>query len=284
MIVALFPDNHTVVVHPVNHPAGTAPEDQHVVWELPSMEHLRECPMEVPVSDWHIPAPDGAVLTGVLAPPGEREDGAPWGELVVVTRRSAAAHMDMDWWGAMNRAFHLAAWRRAAQYCGTCGAPLQWVPEELARVCPRCDTSVYPRISPAVIMAVVRHGALLMGRAHRHPPGMFSVLAGFVEPGETLEVAVSREVHEECGILVRNVTYFASQPWPFPDSLMIAFTAEHAAGEITVDSRELAEARWCTPAEIPPRIPDRTSVARRLIEWFVGEYGTDDDLRALLAR
>jgi NAD+ diphosphatase len=114
---------------------------------------------------------------------------------------------------------------------------------------------------------VIRGRRILLARARRFPPGMFSVLAGFVEPGETLEECVVREVREETGIEVKNLRYFASQPWPFPHSLMVAFTAEHASGEIVVDPSEIVEADWFYADKLPD-LPHPITVARRLINWF----------------
>ena len=107
-----------------------------------------------------------------------------------------------------------------------------------------------------------------MAHADRFPPGLFSVIAGFVEPGETLEECVAREVREETGIEVTDIRYFGSQSWSFPHSMMLAFTAEHAAGEIRIDGREVTEARWFR-ADAMPSVPDRASISRRLIDWFV---------------
>ena len=140
-------------------------------------------------------------------------------------------------------------------------------PGERALQCTACGYLSYPRISPAVIVAVVRGKSILLARARRFPPGMYSVLAGFVEPGETLEECVVREVREETGVEVKNIRYFASQPWPFPHSLMVAFTAEHASGEIRVDPEEIVDAGWYT-VENFPHVPDPMTVARRLIDWF----------------
>jgi NAD+ diphosphatase len=125
----------------------------------------------------------------------------------------------------------------------------------------------YPRISPAVIVAVVKGDKLLLARARRFPPGLYSVLAGYVEPGETLEECVVREVREETGVTVKNLRYFDSQPWPFPHSLMVAFTAEYADGEIRIDESELLDAGWYA-ADALPSLPDPITVARRLINWF----------------
>jgi NAD+ diphosphatase len=141
------------------------------------------------------------------------------------------------------------------------------VPEERAKQCTACSSRVYPRISPAVIVAITREDKLLLARASRFKTGMHSVIAGFVEPGETLEECVRREVSEEVGLEIKNIRYFSSQPWPFPDSLMIAFTAEYSSGEITVDNSEIVEANWYKADELP-EIPGKASVARKLIDWF----------------
>lgn len=166
------------------------------------------------------------------------------------------------------KALHLIHWMNHHRFCGRCGARTQRHEHELALCCPACHVNVHPRISPAVIVAVVNQGRILLARNRGYRVGFMSVLAGFVEPGETLEECVAREVQEEAGIRVHNIRYFASQPWPFPDSLMVAFTAEYASGDLVVDNQELAEAHWFGPDELPP-IPPPGSVARRLIDWFV---------------
>ncbi|MCG8481588.1 MAG: NAD(+) diphosphatase [Spirochaetales bacterium] len=202
--------------------------------------------------------------------------------LEVVGRREAIDLLEPDDFWSMNHAFHLADWDRRTRFCGRCGEPTERDDDEIAKVCPACDSRYYPQIAPAVIMAVVKDGTLLLAHNRRHPGRLFSVLAGFVEVGETLEHAVSREVFEEAGVLVRDIEYFSSQPWPFPNSLMVAFTAEYAGGTIRPDRDEIEEIGWFTPQEIPDEIPGRYSVARSLIEWFVGEYGTSEDLRRII--
>ncbi len=179
---------------------------------------------------------------------------------------------DADFWRA-GRAYQLAHWDRTHRFCGVCGAGTMLCGGEVARCCPSCGHTIYPRISPAVIMAVVREGTLLLAHnaQRRHP--FYSVLAGFVEPGESLEECVVREVAEETSIVCGNVRYFTSQPWPFPDSLMIAFTAEYVSGEIRVDNDEIDHAFWCSPDELP-KIPPPPSVARKLIDWFARKYGS----------
>jgi NAD+ diphosphatase len=135
-------------------------------------------------------------------------------------------------------------------------------------MCPQCGLINYPRLSPAVIVAVLKNNKILLGRNKRFKLPFYSVLAGFVEPGETLEQCVKREIHEEVGITVKNIRYFGSQPWPFPDSLMIAFTADYAGGDIHLDGSEIIDAAWFGKDNLP-QIPPRISIARQLIEWFI---------------
>ena len=166
------------------------------------------------------------------------------------------------------RAVQIVDWDRNHQFCSRCGSPTRSQIAERAKVCPVCDLVSYPRLSPAIIVRVERQDEagrrILLARAQRFPTAMFSVLAGFVEPGETLEECVRREVGEETSIAVSNIRYFGSQPWPFPNSLMIAFVADYEAGEIVIDPHELAEAGWFA-ADALPLIPMPPSIANRLI-------------------
>ncbi|OPY89865.1 MAG: NADH pyrophosphatase [Syntrophus sp. PtaU1.Bin208] len=166
------------------------------------------------------------------------------------------------------KALHLLDWEGTARYCGCCGKETVSGREAHARECPACGMVVFPRISPAVIVLVEKDGQVLLARGTRFKTEIFSVLAGFVEPGETLEDAIHREIEEEVGIKVRDVRYFGSQPWPFPDSLMIGFTAKYASGELKIDKTEIVEAGWFFPENLP-NIPGTVSIARRLIDWFV---------------
>ncbi|MHC1743690.1 MAG: NAD(+) diphosphatase [Syntrophobacteraceae bacterium] len=166
------------------------------------------------------------------------------------------------------RAKQIVAWDQTHQYCGRCAAPTRQAEDERARVCPACGLTNFPRIAPAVIVAVTRGDELLLARAQRFPEGFYSVLAGFVEAGETLEECACREIREEVGVEVANIRYFGSQSWPFPHSLMIGFTAEYAGGEIRPDPSEIADARWFRSDRLPD-IPEKISIARSLIDWFV---------------
>lgn len=183
-----------------------------------------------------------------------------------------------QWFGELNdtdlaiamRAIQLLEWDRTHRFCGACGSRTERMPGERARRCPSCSLSTYPRIAPAMMVMVTRGRQMLMGRGVHFPPGRYSALAGFVEAGETIEQAVVREVREEAGIEIRDLRYFGSQSWPFPHSLMIAFRAEWAGGEIRIDPNELADAQWFDP-EALPGIPPRLSIARALIDATLAE-------------
>jgi NAD+ diphosphatase len=144
--------------------------------------------------------------------------------------------------------------------------------DEYAVICPACKLVRYPIVSPAIIVAVIKDRTLLLARSPRFPKGRFSVLAGFVEPGETLEQCVQREIREEVRLEVKNIRYFGSQAWPFPNSLMIGFTAEHAGGDIVIDNREIIDAAWFSASALPD-IPQPPTIARRLIDWFIQTQG-----------
>ena len=177
-----------------------------------------------------------------------------------------------DYFFLAGRAFQILHWDRSHQYCSLCGAQTENKRDERAKLCPSCGFVNYPRISPAIIVAITRGRNILLAKGSRFQTGFYSVLAGFVEPGETLEECVQREVGEEVGLKVKNIKYFGSQPWPFPDSLMVGFTAEYASGEINIDKKEILTAGWFT-AEQFPLIPGKGSIARRLIDWFVQTKG-----------
>jgi len=166
------------------------------------------------------------------------------------------------------RAFQIADWDRTHRFCGRCGTATVAKEGERAKVCPACGQIAYPRVAPAMMALVTRGREVLLARAHRFPPSMFSALAGFVEPGETIEDCIRREVREEVGVDVGRIEYFASQSWAFPHSLMIAFTAEYAGGELRPDETEIAEARWFD-VDAMPSLPPSVSIARRLIEATV---------------
>ncbi len=155
-------------------------------------------------------------------------------------------------------------------FCGRCGARTVPEPKERARRCPACGLVSYPRISPAVIVLVRRGREALLARSSRFPLPFYSTLAGFVEVGESLEDTVAREIREEVGVEVTDLRYFGSQPWPFPHSLMLAFVARYAGGDIRVDGEEIADARWFRPEELP-MVPPPLSIARQMIDAWVAD-------------
>lgn len=198
--------------------------------------------------------------TGVDAPQGMQ-----WQGLRMLYRR-----LDDDLFALAGRALQFIDWDRTHQFCGRCGTLTQHREGERARECPACNLIVYPRIAPAVMCLIRRGRSILLARSPRFAPGMYSALAGFVEPGESLEQCLAREVLEETGVRIANVRYFASQPWPFPHSLMIAFVADYAGGEITPAPDEIEDAQWFD-IDALPKLPNRISIARRLIDGVVAE-------------
>lgn len=194
-------------------------------------------------------------------------------DIEAVGLRSLLGAAGEDLLALAGRARQLVQWARNHRFCGRCGGETRPRAAERARMCMRCGQAWYPRVSPAVIVAVVRSGRILLARSKRRPRGFYSVLAGFVEPGETLEAATCREVREEVGIGIKNLRYFGSQPWPFPDALMVAFTAEYESGEITVEPSEILRADWFLPDALPS-VPGTWSIARRLIDGFVQQFGS----------
>ena len=163
------------------------------------------------------------------------------------------------------RAFQVTDFERTHRYCGRCGTRTRLRHEERAAECPSCGLVAYPRVSPAMMALVTRGRELLLARSARFASGMYSALAGFVEPGETIEDCVRREVREEVGVEIAAPVYFASQSWAFPHSLMIAFTAEYAGGEIALDDPEIEDAQFF-PLDALPSLPSPVSIARRLID------------------
>jgi NAD+ diphosphatase len=176
-------------------------------------------------------------------------------------------------WTVVGRGVQLVEWARTTRFCGRCGDQTEDAPGERARRCPSCASIAFPRLAPAVICLVEREGKALLARNANFPPGMYSCLAGFVEPGETLEEALAREVTEEVGVEVADIRYFSSQPWPFPHSLMIGFTAAWRSGELRVDGSEIVEAGWFAPDALPS-VPPPMSIARRMIDDWVIKAGS----------
>lgn len=262
----------------------------------PDAAELDDCYV-LPVRDFHplvIPGPDGArfprlaevghlqrisefhhigSLNGepVIAWEVPLETDAPAG-MEFFNLRSLFGLVPDNLWEAAGRAVQIIDWDRNHRFCGRCGRPTEILNGERARACRECGWRAYPRLSPAVIMAICRGDEILLGRSRRFTSGYHSVLAGFVEPGESLEGAVRREVREEVGLEIDDIRYFGSQPWPFPNSLMIGFTAQYAGGDIDYQDDEILTADWFNIDNLPP-IPSKISISRALIDWFIEQNG-----------
>lgn len=166
----------------------------------------------------------------------------------------------------------LLAWDRDNNFCGRCGDAMGLHDSDRAKTCEPCEHTVYPRIAPCVIMLVHRGPDLLLARNANFPGKMFSTLAGFIEVGESVEDCLRREVKEEVGVEVGSTRYFGSQPWPFPNQLMLGFFAEYAGGDICCEDEEIAEAHWFAPDDLPT-IPPPHSIAGQLIRDHVARHG-----------
>jgi NAD+ diphosphatase len=190
-------------------------------------------------------------------------------ELEGVRRLFSRLEEEMIW--VAGRANQLVDWSQSHKFCGRCGHATEDKQKERAKICPECGLINYPRVSPAIIVAVIKDHQILLGSNRRFKGGFYSVLAGFAEPGESLEECVAREVNEEVGIALKNIRYFGSQPWPFPNSLMVGFIADYAGGRIKVDKSEIVKAAWFSAQNLPP-IPPKISIARHLIDWFAKNH------------
>lgn len=179
-----------------------------------------------------------------------------------------AGQLQGDAFSLVSAALQIDTWHRDHQFCGRCGQPTALHPTERAMVCEPCAIHYYPRLSPCMITVVTRGEYCLLASNSRYKPGFYSALAGFVEAGETLEQCLHREVMEEVGIRVKNLSYFGSQPWPFPGQLMVGFFAEYDSGEICVDGEEITDARWWHYRELPT-VPPSTTLSGQLIQTFV---------------
>lgn len=171
--------------------------------------------------------------------------------------------------GVAGYALQILEWARTHRHCGSCGAATVPHAADRAVECPACRLTFYPRIAPVVMALVHRPGEILLTRKPGYAPGRYTVVAGFVEAGETLEQCLAREVAEEVGVAIRNPRYFGSQPWPFPNSLVMAFSAEWAGGAVRPDGSELEVARWFALDALPD-LPEGVHISRQLIDDVVG--------------
>jgi NAD+ diphosphatase len=236
---------------------------------LPTEEEVRALGLGERASDVHEVGGAGeaeAVATAVGAEP------LPEPFFVAGLRDLFGAFNEETFWAA-GRATQIIDWATTHRYCGRCATETERVVDERCLRCPRCGLLAYPRITPAIIVLVRRGEEALLARGARFPLPFYSTLAGFSEVGETLEETLAREVREEVGVEVKDVRYFGSQPWPFPNSLMIGFTAQWAGGEIKVDAKEILDAGWYR-ADALPQIPPKISIARRLIDAWLDEVAS----------
>jgi NAD+ diphosphatase len=207
---------------------------------------------------------DGGDMWGAIGPSATLPEG-----FVFVRRRELPALCGYDFFNRSGAAFQVMSLHMNNKFCGRCGAPMRDHEIDSAMECPECGRMIFPSLCPAAIVAVEKEGLLLMGHNVNFPEGQYSVLAGFVEPGETIEQAVVREIYEESKIRVKNIRYFASQPWPFPASMMFAFKADWESGEPEPDGKELTDVRWFAADSLPSVLPPAFSISRRLInEWL----------------
>ncbi len=200
-----------------------------------------------------------------------RVDAEPEGFMNVRLRKSRN-YLDHDLWIIAGRARQILRWEQDNKFCGRCGNSMHLSDKEFSAACDVCGFLCYPQLNPAVIMAVTRGREILLGHSRKFAQGVYSVLAGFIEPGETIEEAVYREVLEETAIKTTNIRYIASQSWPFPNALMLGCSAEYASGEINIDRNELEDAQWFTPETMPTKLPPQMTIARRLIDLHLEEY------------
>lgn len=187
--------------------------------------------------------------------------------------RRALDHLGDAWYNAASKAISIINWDRNHQFCGRCGHDTVPTSFGFERLCPSCHLQFYPRISPSIIVLIQRDDKLLMARSHHFKPGAYGLIAGFVEAGESIEDAVHREVYEETKITIKNLRYYGSQSWPFPDSLMIGFFADYASGEIVMDSKEIEDAGWYSANNLPGRPSTKLSIASKMLDHYLQQQG-----------
>lgn len=243
--------------------------------QLPQLTHLDELPFlsELDISSLYLGAMQGSQTIHCFALEVPKNTSVP-DNMTFVNLRQLYRRLSDDELALAGRALQMVDWDRTHQFCSRCGSPVQSKENEHVKLCPNCNYAMYPRLAPAIIVRVQRESEngreILLARGPHYPSGWYSVLAGFVEPGENLETCVAREVFEEVGIRIKNIQYFGSQPWPFPHSLMLGFTADYESGELTLQEEEIEEAKWFRPDNMP-KIPPRMSISRHLIDDFLNK-------------
>ena len=200
------------------------------------------------------------------------DDAKPPADMALHGLRMLYGTLDDPTFQLAGRAFQIVNWDRTHHFCGRCGSAADYHKSDRARQCPSCGLLSFPRVSPAVITLIHRGDEFVLARNGRFPSGRYSIIAGFVEAGETLEECVAREIREEICLEVTDITYHSSQPWPFPHSLMIGFTAAWQSGDITVDGEEIVDAGWYSASRLPASLPDGISISRRIIDDFLASH------------
>jgi NAD+ diphosphatase len=192
----------------------------------------------------------------------------------LVTLRELFHELEEPLISVLSHAVQILHWDETNRFCSRCGTQMENSDTERAKVCPSCGFTAFPRISPAIIVAIRRDRQILLIRAHRHRAGVYSNVAGYVEVGESLEECVRREIREEVGLEVTNLKYFGSQSWPFPHSLMVGFTAEYLSGELRRDESEIVDAKWFSIGQLP-QVPEAFTISRRLIDSMIGRISAE---------
>ena len=206
---------------------------------------------------------DGVPYFGAELEPGELP-----ASLRTVDLRQAYELLPETDYSIAGFAAQITHWDRTTQFCPVCGSRTEPVPGERAKRCVACDFLQYPRVSPAIIVLIHRPGQVLLTRQRTWPPNRYSLVAGFVEPGESLEECLRREVAEEVGVVVDQIRYLGSQSWPFPHQLMVGFLARYQAGDLVIDPQELEHAAWFDLDALPD-LPPPMSISRRIIDWHL---------------
>jgi NAD+ diphosphatase len=228
---------------------------------LPDAEALS--PLNLPDASWH---PVGMLADRFCQTAWTTLDTTIGAGFAFRRLRSLFGSFDDNLLAVAGRAYQITEWARTHRYCGACGSPTVLVEGERCLRCPNCAHAAYPRISPAMMVLIKHQDSILLARHTNSPTRYFTALAGFLEAGESIEDAIHREVYEEVGLVVTNLQYFGSQPWPFPHSLMLAFTADYVSGDMRVDETEIAEAAWFGPSDPMPLVPPiGLSIAGQLI-------------------
>lgn len=191
-------------------------------------------------------------------------------DIQIIPLRLAFEVIGVDWYRAAVKAYSIITWDINTQFCSRCGS--KTILKKIGtyeHVCSVCELALYPRISPSMIVMIKKEDQILMARSPHFSPGAYGLIAGFVEIGESIEEAVHREVKEEVSIEINNLQYFGSQAWPFPDSLMVGFTADYVSGDIVIDNNEIEAAGWYNCDNLPGRPSSNISIAKKLIDSFI---------------